>query len=383
MSACWDSDLRVIPRPAPRTPVPGLALAAALAAVLVVTLPAAAERVRRVEVGPGGVIVERAHPDTATPGARVRVARRLSRGIHIEVDDGGTGIVRVFSDAVVPADERVAGDVVAVFGSVEVLGQVDGDVVAVMGSVHLRDSAMVDGDAVSVGGALVQDEGATVSGETISLGFFPVTWGLPALPVMLAVVIGGWLLAVFMGWIFASLFPARLVRTAATASRRTAASFFVGLLSLPGLMVLIPLLFVTVIGIPLALLMPLVYGLMLRAGELATTYVLGCKLMRRQVGAGSGLMAPLASGTSFVSLFFLAGSVLATAPGIARPTALFFLLLGGLLVLSLGLIGIGAFLLSRLGSRPLDVGWPGRDPIPAPPAAEALGGLATTPPPTA
>lgn len=153
MSACWDSDLRMKPHRA-ALPVPDLALAVALAAALIAT-PAAAERVQRVEVGPGGVIVERARPDIVTPGARVRVARRLSRGIHIEVDDGGTGIVRVFSDAVVQADERIAGDVVAVFGSVEVLGQVDGDVVAVMGSVHLRDSAVVDGDVVSVGGALV------------------------------------------------------------------------------------------------------------------------------------------------------------------------------------------------------------------------------------
>jgi hypothetical protein len=314
--------------------------------------------------------------DTVPVETDVRIgSHRIRRGFSIDVDEGGTGIVRVFADAVVPADRRIAGDVVAVFGSVEVLGEVEGDVVAVMGSVHLRDSAMVDGDVVSVGGALDQAETATVSGESVSLGFMPISWGLPALPVMVGMIVAGWLAAMFSGWVFAALFPARLVRVAATASRRTAASFFLGLLSLPAAVVILVLLFVTVIGIPLALLLPVVYGLIGYAGQLAASYVLGCKLVRRPLGGGPGLLTPLVAGTLFVALFFVIGSMLAVMPGLARPAALFFVMLGTLLIMSLTAIGTGAFLLSRLGTVPTDVGWPGRDPIPAPPPPGALGDL--------
>jgi hypothetical protein len=53
-----------------------------------------------------------------------------------------------------------------------------------------------------------------------------------------------------------------------------------------------------------------------------------------------------------------------------RTVALFFLLVGLLLMLGLSTIGTGAFLLSRAGTRPTDIGEPGLGGMPAPtPAA--------------
>ena len=66
-------------------------------------------------------------------------------------------------------------------------------------------------------------------------------------------------------------------------------------------------------------------------------------------------MTPILTGALFVALFFVAGAVLATPPGFPRTAALFFSLLGLLLVFCLTTIGTGAFLLSRLGTRPQEV----------------------------
>jgi hypothetical protein len=262
---------------------------------------------------------------------------------------------------VVPAGERVTGDVVTLFGSSDVEGEVTGSVVAVFGSVRLLPGATVDGDVVTVGGGVEQTEGTNVGGQVVSIGLFPFNlgmWGMPGLPVMLGCIVVGWLTSLLVGWIFTLLFPQRLVRVAATASRRTAASFFLGLLSFPGSLLAIVLLVVTVIGVPIALLFPLVFGIMVYAGQLAATYVLGCKLVRRPLASGSGLLLPMVAGLTFVGAFFAIGAVLGTSPGVVRIASLFFGLLGILLVFGLSCIGAGAFLLSRFGRDPRDVVWP-------------------------
>jgi hypothetical protein len=169
------------------------------------------------------------------------------------------------------------------------------------------------------------------------------------------------------------------VRVAAVASRRTAASLLLGLVSVPLFVAAVFLLFVTVVGIPLAVLLPPAYLVLCFAGQLAATYVLGCKLTSRRPGSG-GLMVPLLAGTLLVALFYLTGALMFVLPGIARPVALFALLLGCLMVAGLTAIGTGAFMLSKLGSEPRDVDWspaaamappPGADLAPPPPVASA------------
>jgi len=286
-----------------------------------------------------------------------------SHGVGIVVDTDGAGLVRVFADAEVPAGERIEGDVVAVFGSVLVEGAVSGNVVAVFGSVRLAPESSVEGDVVSIGGGLDQARGATVGGESVSLGFLPTALGMPALPVLLLSVFIGWLISIFAGWLVTVLIPDRMLRVATTASRRGVASFFLGLASTPLMLFSCMLLLITVIGIPIALLLPLLFVLMAWAGQLASTYVLGSRLLRRRLGQG-GAMRPILSGALFVALFFAAGAVLATPPGFPRTAALFFSLLGMLLVFCLTTIGTGAFLLSRFGTRPPEVSFE-REPGPA------------------
>ena len=307
------------------------------------------------QVHPRGMI---GHGDS---GGSIHIGSTGSPGIV--VDAGGSGVVRVFADAEVPAGERVEGDVVAVFGSVLVRGTVTGNVVAVFGSVRLAPESSVEGDVVSIGGGLDQARGATVGGESVSLGFLPGAFGMPALPVLLLSVFIGWLTSIFAGWLVTLLIPERMLRVATTASRRGVASFFLGLVSTPLMLFGCMLLLITVIGIPIALLLPLLFVLMAWAGQIASTYVLGSRLLRRRLGQG-GAMKPILAGALFVALFFAAGAVLATPPGFPRTAALFFSLLGVLLVFCLTTIGTGAFLLSRFGTRPSDVGFE-REPDPA------------------
>jgi len=281
--------------------------------------------------------------------------------------DNGTGIVRLFSDATVYSGERVDGDVVAVFGSVRVEGEVEGSTVAVFGSVDLRRGAVVHGDAVAVGGVLRDDQGSRVDGQSVQVGFLPLTLGLPGLPVVLSMIVLAWLVTLFFGWATAALFPNRLARIAVTSSRRTLASLLLGIASGPFTCIATMVLLVTVVGIPIAVLLPIVYVAVLYAGQLAATYVLGCKLTRRRPGSG-GVTMPLVSGSLLVASVFGFGAILWETPGIVRTVALFFLMLGALLVMGLTTIGAGAFLLSRAGSRPVDIDGSdtGVTPAPAP-----------------
>jgi cytoskeletal protein CcmA (bactofilin family) len=315
----------------------------------------------RITVSSGNGLVVIRHGDSTVDSVRndgvsVRVHGDIVRkGLQINLDDGETGLVRMFSDITIQPDQHVAGDVVALFGNITVKGEVTGTTVAVMGSIKLEPGSRVVGDAVSVGGGVDQADGADVSGQTVSVGLLPVAWGMPALPVVLGFTLAGWLSALFFGWLFALLFPTPFVRVAATASRRTAASFFLGLVSVPLAILTGVLLFVTVIGIPVAILLPLVYGLMIYAGQMAATYLLGCKFTQRRPGDGRGLLAPLAAGLTFVAVFFVAGALLGTASGALRIGAVFFSLLGVLLVVALSSTGTGAFLLSRFGREPRDL----------------------------
>jgi hypothetical protein len=376
MSASWVSEIRS------RWRARLIGIAALAAAAVVGAIPVAArtyevgdsgQAVKRVTISQHGIIIERgggrsdsveSFDDRGGRHGRVFRSRFRSNGPLVEIDEAGTGLVRIFDDAVVPAGKRVDGDVVAVFGSVDVTGEVTGDVVAVLGGVHVRDGAHIHGDAVSIGGGLDQHPNSTVDGETVSLGFTPFTWGLPALPVMMIAIAIGWVVSMFVGWLFALLFPTTLLRVATVVERRPAASFFLGALSVPMFFVLLALLFVTVIGIPLGILLPMMYVLIGYAGQLAATCVLGARLTRRSLD--HGLIGPLAVGTLFVAILLVVGAVLSVGSGFGHPAALFFTISGALLLLGLGSLGTGAFILSRFGTRPRDVAWTGHPPIVTP-----------------
>ena len=274
-------------------------------------------------------------------------------GPHVSVDEDGE-IVRVFSDVVVPEGRRVDGDVVTIFGSSRIDGHVSGNAVSVCGSVRLGPHASVDGDMVALLGVIDRAEGAVVGGESVDIGVLPPIPGVPALPAILLVLGLLWLLSLLGGWIVSLVMPGRLMRITATASRRTTASLLLGIVLVPMMLSAMVLLCITVIGIPVAVLLPVVLLLVTWIGQYAGAYGLGLKLLRRRLGEGS-MIGALAVGTLFVSLFFVVGAVLAGPPGLSRSVALFFVAVGSLFGLALALIGSGAVLLSKFGQTPTDL----------------------------
>ena len=359
-------------------------------------------RARHLHLTGGGLRIERG---TARADSGVD-----SLGTGALVIDEGSGMVRFLSDAHVKEGEHVDGDVVAIFGSVRVdgsvtgsavaifgnvdvgprgsvgdaavavcgsqhnAGQVTGAEVAVLGSLELGGAATCGDDAVAVGGRVSSAPGAHIAGESVSLSLFPLTLGLPALPTVIALILIGWLVTVFFGWVFAALFPERLTNVAVTSSRRTFLSIVIAALSL----FLWPmgsfLLMATIIGLPVGILMLLAYPVLVYAGQIAATYVLGCKLMRRRLGEGPAI-GPIAAGSALIAVVFVIAAVSFAFSGVGGALALFFGLAGLLVLMGLTTIGTGAFLLSRGGSGPRE----GRAPSPVAASAPAAAGPGSIP----
>jgi len=76
-------------------------------------------------------------------------------------------IVRFLGNVVIEEDEFIRGDVVTLRGTIRVRGEVDGDVVAIFGSVELDSTARVKGDVVSVGGKIYRSRAARVGGDLV------------------------------------------------------------------------------------------------------------------------------------------------------------------------------------------------------------------------
>jgi hypothetical protein len=307
-------------------------------------------------------IVVPGEPDL--PGGEVDIDRdRLGRRvIRIDGDSlesiiinahGGNEVVQFFHDAHIERGET-AGTVVALFGNIRNDGVITGDCVSILGSIVLGDSAVVQGDAVSVGGRIDESgEGARIDGETVSVGFLP--FSPIAMPGALGLLVFGlisFLLFVGLAVLVGRLFPERLVRIADTISRRTFLSLVLGLLSIPLGLVVFVLLCVTIIGIPLAVILPFLFVLAAFVGYVASAFLLGSKLLGRPLETSHGIFAPILAGTAFVTIFYVLGVPFLSGSGFVRVLGVVMLAIWVLVGTVCWKLGFGALLLSRLGQGP-------------------------------
>lgn len=204
--------------------------------------------------------------------------------------------VRIFGSVHVPADEAVRGEVVAVMGSVRVDGHVSDQVVAVMGSVDLGPEARVDGDVVSVGGRVRRAEGAQVRGGVTEVAFAPTMVGFSSVPWWLAS--EAWQpfrgLARLSGTLFRAFVLCLLVSIVVLVGRRpveqigdrvatqplkmAAIGLLAQLLLFPVLFLTAVILAISIVGIPLLLLIPVVLVgvlVVLLAGFTGAVHVVG------------------------------------------------------------------------------------------------------------
>lgn len=264
-------------------------------------------------------------------------------------------------DVIVRAGE-VVESVVTMGGSATIEGEVVRDVVAMGGGVHVRRGGIVSGEIVAMGGPIRIDEGARAS-ERVELAATPHGFSLrgrganddqptnyddlgptPAsVAAHAADALGDWLrdtlasasrhaLLFLFGLLLLGLAPARLdtvTRTVAALPGRSAAT---GVLSAIAAVVLGVVLTITLVGIPGAIVLALCTALGVYGGLVAVAAVVGRILPIRALHGRPVLQ--LAAG---VLVLF----VVARAP-----------LVGGLLSLVVALIGLGAVVVTRAGTRP-------------------------------
>ncbi|MCP4145630.1 MAG: hypothetical protein GY752_10165 [bacterium] len=263
-------------------------------------------------------------------------------------------IVVVDHDVVVEVNERVVGDVVVISGGLIVYGVVEGEVVVLDGSIVLEDNSVVQGDIIAILSDTEISPDSSVGGSVISLGpdIIPggfISWLTGSTSRVISLIVWfvastGTILLIF------ALFPRkRLDGIYSYMLESTGASFGFGILWLLfgniGLIILIALLAMTIIAIPLALLLILVY-------MLATAVVFGT--VARWVGAilANKIGAPNPS----LSLSILLGCLAIEFPSflvVVLPdtagSALSLLYLTVLTVVYC--VGSGALLGSKIGSN--------------------------------
>ncbi|WP_276299762.1 bactofilin family protein [Halorussus lipolyticus] len=266
----------------------------------------------------GDVFVEgRVTGDMTALGGNVRIAGEVTG----DVDAVGGNVV-------VSEDALVGGQLEGAAGNVVVEGEVQQGVRVGAGTITLGPNAVVGGDFV-YDGDLNRAEGAQVAGEIrqesdigLDLGFTG-----PLVPNWVGWVYG-FLVNLVLGAVVLLVFPRFSGGIADRATADPLKSGGVGLLLFVGIPVLMVILFVSLVGIPLGLILALVYALVLWLG-----YVYGA------FAVGTWLLGMADTGGRWLALFI--GLLLAAIVG-------FVPILGGLVQFLVLLLGLGAL---GLGGR--------------------------------
>jgi len=225
---------------------------------------------------------------------------------------------------------KVKGDIVAFGGNVLIDGQVDGNVTLYGGSVTIQNNAHVQGDIHVCGGHWTQGDVSQRHGSvfecTKSVGMFVLDDSRGDFPI--------WAIAwVVLGWLVTTLLPehAMLVRTTIKSKMRR--SLVLGLLSILLAPAVLAVLIALIISIPLAIIVSVGLVAAWALGTVAVGWLIGAALLKRFFPQYNARLLQVTVGLTVLAL---AGSL----PYI-----------GWLISGATGLIGLGAVLLSRFGTR--------------------------------
>ncbi len=301
---------------------------------------------------------------------KVKVSPRLSTTTE--------DIVKFGKDVVVEEDEEIDGDVVAVGGSIQIKGTVTGDVVAIGGDVEVFDTGVVEGDAVSIGGDVIRRKDGEIHGEKVSVGFlggrsiryppwfapFKFPFGStffgfahfqpPALSFFLRILRVAFVL--FVGIVVISVFPKHVEKVKEKTKHEFLKSGLVGLVAQILALPIFILLIITVIGIPVALLVePLLILAALILGFTGVSLFIGEKLQEHTSMRSDTKIMTLVMGILAVEVVPLSAWVMRVFGDIFSLFAWIFTFLGILIVYMVVTVGLGASILTRLGTRPKEI----------------------------
>jgi cytoskeletal protein CcmA (bactofilin family) len=291
----------------------------------------------------------------------------LVGGSSVTVNGRLTGDLVAIGGAVyVPG--LVKGDIISVGGPVLITGKVEGEVLNVGGSVELSGAGEVDGDISSLGGSVVK--GATVvhNGEVHSFDMRAVRTVLPRV-LSVAHYSGGhedsppWLIGGLIGLgllVFFSIlatgavllllpavfFPKNVETAAVVISADMWRATGIGALMVVGFFPGLLMMVVSVLGIPLVPFALMLYAAAGVLGFSAFSVVLQGRFFEGIKKTGpSGLPGKVAVGYSIMAGLMILGNVIPFIGGI-------FSLIGFMLLAFGAMLGLGAALMTRMGTRP-------------------------------
>ena len=234
---------------------------------------------------------------------------------------------------------EVKSDIVGFGGGATVDSLVGGNIISFGGSTSLLANAVVNGDIFTVGGSLNRSAGAVVNGSVNSPLNMNLSWtgsSLPGLTFFGFSLFRIWslLVVVLLGWLIYARLPKHVTQVANTMTLDPAKAVIFGFIGYLAIVPLMLLMVVTIVGIPLVpvLLMAVAVGRLL--GQIALGLVAGHWLAAR---------LNLETASVAVVLFGLTTlGMLSLVPGIGFALSLFY-----------GLVGFGAVLRSRFGTKSL------------------------------
>ncbi|HEV2209302.1 MAG TPA: RDD family protein [Verrucomicrobiae bacterium] len=299
--------------------------------------------------------VAAADSEPSRPWMHRRPGPLVSVGHDVELKAGDTAeaVVVIGGHATVKGKTRAA---VAVFGDLDVEGDVAENAVAVMGNVHIGPGASVGGQAVAVGGKVEYAPSAKLGGEPVTVDFpnWVKQWFLQCFLKLrpLAPQVGWvWAIAgvVFLIYLLiAALFPQPVAACVGELTRRPASTFLLGLLSkllVPLVVVILAATGIGVVVVPFVLAAVFLGAII---GKVALLEWFGLRL-----GSHFG-----SNGLQNRLLAFLLGTIIITL--------LYMIPVAGLLTFSITAVwGLGAAVTAGFGGLKKEL--PQKAPAPAPP----------------
>ncbi len=267
--------------------------------------------------------------------------------------------------AVLDKDSQVNGDIAVLGGRLEINGNVNGNVQAFGGSIELGETALIAGSLYNFSSTLSQSEGAIILGQQIANLPFDLHLGDNVNPIVpdnqtvnsfsFIQFIGGILFSILQIFSLSAL-ALILVLIAPKPSNRVARAIIkqpfvhwgIGLLTVLVLPILLVFLTITIVLSPFAIIGVLIFAIALIYGWINLGFALGKRLFGNKPTSMSPALEA-AIGTLILST-------------IARITAL-VPCIGWFLVALVSLIGLGAIILTRLGTREYTISSPVRGKV--------------------
>ena len=221
--------------------------------------------------------------DDDTTGFRLQIT-----GSVTVAEDEVVGFLSAI-DADVIIDGRVAGHVLVISGNTTINGRIEGDVLAIGGMLRFGPDAVVTGDVVYNDTTITTDSGADIQGtvrEDLGIEFSQdfarfIAW------ISLANWAGTTFLALMSGVVFAGIGGRQLWGSAAAMTGKPVQSILLILLVTVILLTLATLLFFSIFGIPVGMVLLLVLAVIWMLGYIVAGTRIGAALTRRSVDTAS------------------------------------------------------------------------------------------------